>query len=285
MTNGYTTHQNADTYWIMSNLSLALKQARLRANLSMDQVATELGISRSAVSQWENPSVKSQPTIEKVIKLSLMYQVDLAGLMLGTVVPLDSNQSKASGNEPFNRLLANNLTSNKGKTLPGRDAWYSVLVAITSIVSPNESGGLIDKDAPATPGKLGSIAVLTHDPNAFALLVRDSGLHPSIKDGWVLLVEPGAKPQVGDYIIITVQGGYKILREFIGWRGNELVSQSVNLDHGLLSFYKENIAQIHVITGIYPPSSKLDTPLADSTSPALSTEDLSESPKETTHKH
>ena len=56
-----------------------LQKARIQANLTQEQVAETLGVSRQTISNWENE--KSYPDIKSVIILSDIYDVSLDHLL------------------------------------------------------------------------------------------------------------------------------------------------------------------------------------------------------------
>ena len=56
-----------------------LQRARIKANLTQEQVAEALGVSRQTISNWENE--KTYPDILSVITLSDLYQVSLDYLL------------------------------------------------------------------------------------------------------------------------------------------------------------------------------------------------------------
>lgn len=56
-----------------------LKQARTKANLTQEQVAEALGVSRQTISNWENE--KTYPDIRSVVTLSNLYDVSLDYLL------------------------------------------------------------------------------------------------------------------------------------------------------------------------------------------------------------
>lgn len=58
-----------------------LKEARMAAGLTQEQVAEEIFVSRQTISNWENE--KSYPDIMSVIRLSDLYQVSLDQLLKG----------------------------------------------------------------------------------------------------------------------------------------------------------------------------------------------------------
>lgn len=58
-----------------------LKDARMKFNLTQEQIAEELFVSRQTISNWENG--KSYPDIISVIKLSDLYSISLDELLKG----------------------------------------------------------------------------------------------------------------------------------------------------------------------------------------------------------
>ncbi|MGF3112557.1 helix-turn-helix domain-containing protein [Facklamia sp. P9177] len=63
------------------SLGQQLKTARLHANLTQEEVAEKIGVTRQSVSNWENE--KNYPDIRSVIDLSNLYQISLDQLMKG----------------------------------------------------------------------------------------------------------------------------------------------------------------------------------------------------------
>lgn len=75
-------------------LATALKAARQRANLSQQDVADELHISRQSISKWETG--KTLPDIENLIRLSTLFDLSLDDLIKGdtTMMTKISHDSK-----------------------------------------------------------------------------------------------------------------------------------------------------------------------------------------------
>lgn len=58
-----------------------LKEARMKTELTQEQIADKIGVSRQTISNWENN--KSYPDIVSVIKMSDLYDVSLDYLLKG----------------------------------------------------------------------------------------------------------------------------------------------------------------------------------------------------------
>ena len=67
----------------MSTMSFGeqIKQIRLENNLTQDQMASKLNVTRQAVSNWEND--RNLPDIEMLITISSVFHLPLDQLILG----------------------------------------------------------------------------------------------------------------------------------------------------------------------------------------------------------
>jgi transcriptional regulator with XRE-family HTH domain len=63
------------------DLGSRIKEARERQNLSQDELAEKMNISRQAISKWETG--KSYPDIEKILELSDIFNLSLDELVKG----------------------------------------------------------------------------------------------------------------------------------------------------------------------------------------------------------
>ncbi|MCD7844141.1 MAG: helix-turn-helix domain-containing protein [Clostridiales bacterium] len=64
--------------WLM-DIGLKIKNARINANLTQEQVAEAIGVSRQTISNWENE--KTYPDIISVVKMSDLYNISLDHLL------------------------------------------------------------------------------------------------------------------------------------------------------------------------------------------------------------
>lgn len=58
----------------------SIRQAREKADLTQEQVAADLGVSRQAVAKWEN-GAGNPPTLSRLIQLSDLYKTSLDKLV------------------------------------------------------------------------------------------------------------------------------------------------------------------------------------------------------------
>ena len=71
------------------DIGTKIKEARVEAQLTQEQVADELGISRQTMSNWENN--KTYPDIVSVIKMSDLYKVSLDYIVVVVQVHLHNS--------------------------------------------------------------------------------------------------------------------------------------------------------------------------------------------------
>ena len=146
-----------------------IREGRARLKLTEQQFADALGVTRSAVQQWEReggtaPNRKKQPAVAKLLGLTV------AQLMSG---------------EP---------NTEAGPEIRGA-------VPLLSAVQAGEYKLHVDN---FHPGDGGSELVPTSVPigrHTFALRVAGDSMEPDFVAGMVIIVEPDLEPQPGDFVI------------------------------------------------------------------------------------
>ena len=81
-------------------IEMKLKDARIQAGLSQEQVAEKIMVSRQTISNWENG--KSLPDIVSIMNLSNLYQISIDELLKGDKrmkekIEKDANVAKVRG--------------------------------------------------------------------------------------------------------------------------------------------------------------------------------------------
>ena len=87
-----------------------LKEARMKLNLTQEQVAEKLFVSRQTISNWENE--KSYPDIISIIKLSDLYSVSLDELLKGDskmIEHLDASTNIVQSNKKLIGAIITNI--------------------------------------------------------------------------------------------------------------------------------------------------------------------------------
>lgn len=81
-------------------IEVKLKDARIQAGLTQEQVAEKIMVSRQTISNWENG--KSLPDIVSIMNLSDLYQISIDELLKGDIrmkekIEKDANIAKVRG--------------------------------------------------------------------------------------------------------------------------------------------------------------------------------------------
>ena len=61
------------------DIGVKIKNARIKTNLTQEQAAEAIGVSRQTISNWENE--KTYPDIVSVVKMSDLYDIILDRLL------------------------------------------------------------------------------------------------------------------------------------------------------------------------------------------------------------
>lgn len=113
--------------------------------------------------------------------------------------------------------------------------------------------GFYDEISPAVGGGDGGVEIATNDDNAYGLRVRGQSMFPAIRDGWYVIVEPNNTPAVGEYVLLKLKDGKKMVKELLNRRASSVEVMSVNGGERL-SFDVADLEGIQAIGAVVPPS-------------------------------
>lgn len=102
----------------------------------------------------------------------------------------------------------------------------------------------------------GTVEAYSTDLGAYALRVRGDSMFPAIRDGWYVVVEPHGRRTPGEYILIKLLNGQKMVKELIMERSDSITVVSVNGDkrRTILREEIDNHYGIQSVSAILPPS-------------------------------
>lgn len=105
------------------NLEIANRLVKLRRqnNLSQEELAAKLGLSRQAVSKWER--AESSPDTDNLILLARLYHVSLDEL-LRTDGPVGAAEGGAPQPQPAPPVRAGNAEDPQAQQREGRQEWW-----------------------------------------------------------------------------------------------------------------------------------------------------------------
>jgi phage repressor protein C with HTH and peptisase S24 domain len=85
------------------------------------------------------------------------------------------------------------------------------------------------------------------------LKVRGNSMAPAIRDGWYVLVEPNAAPAVGEYVLVKLRDGQKMVKELLYQRHDSIEVLSVNSGERM-TIYSEEMDSLQAIAAVVSPS-------------------------------
>lgn len=117
-----------------------LKDARIKAKFTQEEIAEKLNVSRQTISNWENE--KSYPDIISVIELSSLYSISLDDLLKGDekmIEHLEESTNIVKSNQKLLGAIILNIITvilliTLGMFLPNK-SYYLIIVFCLAIVS------------------------------------------------------------------------------------------------------------------------------------------------------
>ena len=174
-----------------------------------------------------------------------------------------------NGHRPLGDKAAKNLEDKIGlpggtllmPALPAQEGLVPGIEASPNVVSPFrrvpiqglaqvKPDGLWDELTPTS----GWINVPTLDPTAYALRIKGDAMAPAIRNGWLVWCEPRQELVPGEYVLVIRSNGESMIKELLYANGEEVSLMSVNDTYGRLTLQRSEIAKIHYVGGIMPPS-------------------------------
>lgn len=91
------------------------------------------------------------------------------------------------------------------------------------------------------------------DERAYAIKIGGDALHPIIRAGWLILVEPSAALQPGEFVLVRLKDGRSTVRELLWARDGQYALESIG-GGARMTVLADDVASIHAVTGVLPPS-------------------------------
>ncbi|WP_431276238.1 XRE family transcriptional regulator [Variovorax ureilyticus] len=224
----------------MKSIGERIKWAREQRDMTQEQVALLAKVATSTIGNAES-GLRKKPRELNAIAASLGASATWletgrgewqqpGGSPGATGLPLpDSQQPEHAGT--MNKLRRVPIV---GTAKMGDDGFYEELSAM-----PGAGDGHID--------------IATGDPNAYGLRVRGMSMAPAIRDGWYVVVEPNGQLVQGEYVLIKLLDGKKMVKELLFQRNGAYEIMSVNGEERR-TIYNDEIEGIQAVGAVVPPS-------------------------------
>ncbi|UPG86825.1 S24 family peptidase [Luteibacter aegosomatis] len=127
-------------------------------------------------------------------------------------------------------------------------------VPVVGTASLGMDGYWTDLEYPVGHGD-GYFEFPTTDKDAYVLQVRGGSMHPAIRSGWYVVIEPNKTPQMGEFVMVKLADGRSTVKEFLWHRDGEYVLNAIANNERLV-VDEADIDVIHHVGGILPPSGR-----------------------------
>lgn len=220
-----------------------LAEAMRDAGYDVAKLARELGLSYQAVKKVADGRSRSFSAQNN----------DVAARVLG-VLP----SWLASGTGP-KRSVVSDLTVEYGvfgKTSPelepAGEPRKARPVPVVGTARLGTNGYYDELQYPAGHGD-GTIDSYSPDGQAYALRVKGDSMHPAIRNGSFIVAEPSRACVPGEYVVLVLRAGQKMVKELVIERTDEIVVESVNGGERL-TIEKSGIEKMHPVGAIVSAS-------------------------------
>lgn len=121
------------------------------------------------------------------------------------------------------------------------------------------SNGAYTPEAQEMETPFGLLNIYSKDPGAFGIMITGNALSPRLKSHEFLVVEPGREPVAGDDVVVVLNDGTCLIREFIFSRDGHFRLDSLIQGSDSLYLEESDVNRIHYIDAIvkktrYEPS-------------------------------
>ena len=174
----------------MNTVGNRIRQARESAGLTQAQLAAEIGVTKSAVSQWENDSIKSLKQ-ENLLALEKITGFRARWIVYG------EKPEKAGGSAGKRR--AAETEANVG---PGPEIHRPA--PLISWVQAGHWSEIIDNFHPGDAEEWLPCPV-NCGPHTYVLRVQGISMEPRFREGELIFVDPDAHPDNGKFVVVRLE--------------------------------------------------------------------------------
>ncbi len=126
-----------------------------------------------------------------------------------------------------------------GKAMLGSDGYFDALD-----YPPGHGDGYID--------------IVSSDPDAYGLKMVGSSMHPRIKSGEFVLIEPNHRYQTGDEVLVKTTDGRAMVKEFIYFRDGQYRFDSISDGYPPIFLDEHLVEKVHYVAAILKASKYID---------------------------
>lgn len=198
------------------NLGERVRLAREAMGWKLGDLSERSGVAYATIQILESRNSERSKYIEQLVLAFPHEKVNPDWLRSGKGQMLPTRKSGPVHNQPLEPVFEEAGRVQLGGSVPvvgtakmGDDGYYEEVSSM-----PGVGDGTLD--------------IQTRAKHAYALKVRGDSMMPAIRDGWFVLIEPEAAPAVGEYVLIKLKNGQKMVKELLYQRADSIAVISVN---------------------------------------------------------
>lgn len=210
-----------------------LRKARTNKGWSQAELSERSGVSQATISKIERGDQEQSvhtPILSATLGVSSLWLATNTGTMHSSAhsvaepIPSYNITLEHAGAPRFNRRVPI-----KGRAKLGDDGFYEDIT----------EDGWVDSYSP--------------DADAYGIRVKGDSMHPAIRSGSVVIVEPNGACIPAEFVAIALKNGSKMVKELVAERTDEIIVESVN-GNCRQTIEKADILQIHPVAAVVSPS-------------------------------
>lgn len=128
----------------------------------------------------------------------------------------------------------------------------STKVPVVGTARLGTDGFYVELEAPAGFGD-GYVEHYSADENAYGVRVRGDSMHPAIKHGQVVVVEPNGPLVPGENVLVALRDGRKMVKELVTVRADSITLVSVNSGERM-TVQQEEVEFVHAVAAVVSAS-------------------------------
>ena len=128
----------------------------------------------------------------------------------------------------------------------------STKVPVVGTAKLGADGFYVELESPTGFGD-GYVEHYSADANAYGVRVKGDSMHPAIKHGQVVVVEPNGQLVPGENVLVALRDGRKMVKELVTGRPDSITLVSVN-GGDRLTIQREEVEFIHAVAAVVSAS-------------------------------
>jgi len=160
-------------------------------------------------------------------------------------------QSQATAPPHFGGVVAKTAINSSNLQYAGRPK-NSTRVPVVGTARLGSDGFYVELEAPAGYGD-GYVEHYSADENAYGVRVKGDSMHPAIKHGQVVVVEPSGQLVPGENVLVALRDGRKMVKELVTGRPDSITLVSVNGGERI-TVQREDVEFIHAVAAVVSAS-------------------------------